>query len=135
VWWHCNRAGLVLKEFGAGACGNSNTGPRGDADYAVAFSMATPLPSALLRSLALYGGCTPWSSLGDLVAANGSMVAVHKMTSGPSVLRFPHAARAPDALSGALAAKSADRFEAHLEAPALPACGFWTSRLHDSCRV
>jgi len=76
AWWQNNTAGLILKEFGRGAAGNGRPGARGDGDCAVVFSMAVPLPAELLRSLALYGGCAAWSDLGDVVAANGNMLAI-----------------------------------------------------------
>lgn len=100
AWWQCNRAGLVLKEHGRGAAGNGVVGPRGAGDYAVVWSMATPLPAALLRSLALYAGCNPWSDLGDVVAASGNLLAVHSVRPGPRRLHLPAPALVHDAVSG-----------------------------------
>ena len=117
AWWQSNVAGLVLKEFGRGAAGNGKAGPRGKRDYAVAFSMATPLPAAVLRSLALYAGCNPWSDLGDVVAADGRMVAVHSVRGGVRHVRLPRPASVTDAVTGKLASRRCTRFKTTLSSP------------------
>ena len=116
AWWYCNRAGLVLKEFGRGAMASGTGGGRGEGDYAVVFSMATPIPASVLRSLALYGGCTPWSDLGDVVAASGNMVAVHSIRPGERTIRPPSASPVTDAVSGDPVATDGAGFRATLEA-------------------
>ncbi len=99
AWWGNNTAGLVLKEFGRGAAGNGNEGPRGPGDYAVVFSMAVPMPATLLRSLAAYGGACLWSDLGDVVAADGGMLAVHTVRQGTRHLRIPAKSTVTDAVT------------------------------------
>lgn len=116
VHWRLNRAGLVLREHGRGAAGNGAPGPRGSGDCAVAFTMAAPLPAALLRSLALYGGCHAWSDLGDVVAAGGDMVAVHTVRPGARTVRLPRTCDVTDAENGQRIAMGADAFEIRLQA-------------------
>ena len=117
AWWECNRAGLVLKEFGRGAAGNGQPGPRGPDDYAVAFSMAVPVSAAVLRALARYAGCTAWSDLGDVVGASGNLVAVHSARPGPRTVRLPQPYRVTDAVSGIVLAPTATQFDLTLAAP------------------
>ena len=135
TWWYSNRAGLVLKEFGRGAAGNGRAGDRGDGsghadrndfgdgsfrgagDCAVVFSMAVPLPAELLRSLAIYGGCTAWSDLGDVVAASGTMVAIHSIRPGARTIRLPAAMTATDAVTGEVVCRQASRFDIELKSP------------------
>lgn len=117
AWWQNNTSGLLLKEFGNGAAGNGNEGARGDGDYAVVFSMAVPMPAALLRSLAAYGGCNLWSDPGDVVAADGGMLAVHTMRPGMRILRLPSPCTVTDALSGMVVAEDASSFQVELPAP------------------
>jgi len=117
TWWHSNRAGLVLKEFGRGAAGNGVAGERAAGDCAIVFSVAVPIPAELLRSLAIYGGCTAWSDLGDVVAANGSMLAVHSVRPGRRTLHLPRPARIIDAVSGEIVATKADSFDVVLKSP------------------
>jgi hypothetical protein len=117
AWWTCNRAGLVLKEFGRGAAGNGRRGPRGPGDGAIVFSMAAPISGAVLRGLALYGGCVPWSDAGDVVAASDTLVAVHGVRPGPRTIRLPRPARVTDAVSGKLVSRRCARFEIRLKAP------------------
>jgi hypothetical protein len=118
AWWRCNRAGLVLKEFGRGAAGNGRDGGRGEEDYAVVFSMAVPLPAQLIRSLALYGGCNPWSDLGDVVAANGNMVAVHSARAGRHTVQLPKRCNLINAVSDRTVARDATEYTFEMDAPA-----------------
>ena len=83
IFFNSNRSGLVLREFGHSAKG------RGPTDCAAVFSVACPLPAELLRSLALYAGCNPWGDLGDVVAASGSMLAVHTVRPGMRRIHLP----------------------------------------------
>lgn len=117
LWWQCNRAGLVLKELGRGAAGSGRPGPRGPGDCAVAFSMAVPIPASVLRSLALYGGCCPWSDLGDVVAASGTMLAVHTVRPGRRILRLPGPMTVTDAVSGEVVCRGQSSFTITLRAP------------------
>jgi len=117
AWWRCNRAGLVLKELGKGAAGSGKSGQRGAGDCAVVFSMAVPIPASVLRSLAIYGGCCPWSDLGDVVAASGTMLAVHTVRPGRRVLHLPEAMDAADALTGKAVARGTRSFPITLGAP------------------
>ncbi len=117
LWWQCNRAGLVLKEFGRGAAGHGKPGPRGAGDCAVVFSMAVPIPAPVLRSLALYGGCCPWSDCGDVVAASGTMLAVHSMRPGPRVLHLPGPMTVTDAVGGQVVCRGKSSFPVTLRAP------------------
>ena len=117
AWWMCNRAGLVMREYGKGAAGNGRKGERGKGDYAVVFSMAAPVSEGVLRSLALYGGCTPWADLGDAVAASGNMVAVHSMRPGSREVCLPGPARVTDAETGKLVSRRCTRFTTTLKSP------------------
>jgi len=117
AWWYSNRAGLVLREFGKGAADNGQDGPRGEGDCAVVFSMATPLPASVLRSLALYAGCNPWSDLGDVVAASGNLLAVHSIRPGDRTLHLPEPATVTNAVTGEEVARDTDTFTTTLESP------------------
>jgi len=117
AWWGSNTAGLVLREFGKGAAGNGRPGGRGSGDCAVVFSMAVPLPAALLRSLAIYGGCCAWSDLGDVVAADGGMIAIHTVRPGRRLVRLPRTCDVTDAFDGSVVARGASSFEATLGSP------------------
>lgn len=117
AWWNCNRAGLVLKEFGRGAAGNGRQGARGEGDCAVVFSMAAPISAGVLRSLALYGGCVPWSDLGDVVAASGNLAAVHSVRPGTREVHLPQPARVTDAVTRKLVSRRCTRFKATLKSP------------------
>jgi hypothetical protein len=117
AWWTCNRAGLLMREYGLGAAGNGRRGIRGKGDYAVVFSMAAPIGAGVLRSLALYGGCNPWADLGDVVAASGSMVGVHSVRPGVREVRLPAPARVTDALTGKLVSRRCSHFKTDLKSP------------------
>ncbi len=117
AWWGCNRAGLIIREFGAGAAGRGAPAPRGAGDCAVIFSMAAPVSAGVLRSLAIYGGCAPWSEAGDVVAADGRMVAIHGTRPGPRKIVLPEPMTVTDAVSGRVVARSARQFQANLASP------------------
>jgi len=116
-WWNNNTAGLVMKEFGKGAAGNGKPGQRGAGDYAVVFSMSVPIPANVLRSLALYGGCNPWSDLGDVVAANGNMVAVHSVKAGKRTIHLPKKHTVIDAVSNKVIATQSASFTIAMQSP------------------
>ena len=86
-------------------------------DYAVVFSMAVAIPASVLRSLALYAGCNPWSNLGDVVAANANLVAVHSIRPGKRTIHLPAAMTVTDAATGGSIAERASSFPAELAAP------------------
>lgn len=117
TWWQGNRSGLVIKGFGKGPLGNGVKGARGTGDCALVFTMATPLPSALLRSLAIYGGCNPWSDLGDVVAANGNMLAVHSIRPGKRTIRLPKPYLVTDAVTGEVIVKKGKTCDLILKSP------------------
>jgi hypothetical protein len=117
LWWQCNRAGLVLRELGRGAAGNGRLDGRGEGDCAVAFSMAVPIPAAVLRSLAVYGGACRWSKLGDVVAASGEMLAVHTMRPGARVIHLPKRLTVTDAVTGKVVCRDRSSFTLTLKAP------------------
>jgi len=117
AWWQCNRAGLVMRELGKGAAGNGREGGRGEGDAAVVFSLAVPIPAAVLRSLALYAGCNPWGDLGDVVAASGTMVSVHTVRPGNRTIRLPCPATVTDAVTDRLVAENATAFGLRMGAP------------------
>jgi hypothetical protein len=79
--------------------------------------MAVPIPASVLRSLALYGGCCPWSDLGDVVAASGTMLAVHTVRPGRRILRLPGPMTVTDAVSGEVVCRGQSSFTITLRAP------------------
>ena len=79
--------------------------------------MAVPLPAAVLRALAILGGCNPWSELGDVVAADAHMVAVHSAGGGPRQIRLPEAMRVVDAVSGVELDSAGRTVDIALESP------------------
>ncbi|MBI2437808.1 MAG: beta-galactosidase [Lentisphaerae bacterium] len=111
VYWRANSAGVVLREFGQGVKG------RGQDDYAVVFSMAIPIPAAVLRSLAIYGGCNPWSDLGDVVFASGNFLAVHGVKPGVRTLHLPQPMKVVDLVTGKVVGQKARTVAIKLAAP------------------
>ncbi|MGB2819723.1 MAG: hypothetical protein WBF17_01985, partial [Phycisphaerae bacterium] len=81
------------------------------------FSMAVPIPAGVLRSLAIYGGCNPWGELGDVVAASGTMLAVHSVRPGKRVIHLPEAMTVIDAISGKELAREKADFHIELKSP------------------
>lgn len=94
------RPGLVVKEFGQGAAGNANPGPRGAGDYAVVFTTAVPMPARLLRNLARFSGSHVYAEEDDVIYADTSMVAVHAVKPGPRRIALPRACDVEDVVSG-----------------------------------
>lgn len=128
IFWGSNTAGLVMREFGKGAVKsklgnnpdssvNSHASGRGPGDYAVVFSCATPIPATVLRSLALYAGCTPWSDLGDAVNASGRMVSIHSAKPGPRTIHLPEPAYVTDLLTGLKSAEPILKIKTTLKNP------------------
>lgn len=97
-----NTAGLILKET---------------ADAKIVFSLAMPMPAALLRSLALYGGCNPWSDIGDVVFATGNFVAVHSVKPGVRTITLPRRSRVVDMADDRVITENATTFTIELNAP------------------
>jgi hypothetical protein len=116
-WYGYNGPGLCLRSCGHGASGNGLAGVRAAGDCALVFSMAVPLPAAVLRALAILGGCNPWSALGDVVAADAHMVAVHSAAGGPRQIRLPEAMRVVDAVSGVELDSACRTVDIALESP------------------
>ena len=113
-----NTAGLALKEFGKGASGNGQPGPRGPKDYAVVFSGAIPLPPQLLKSLARYGGCNVWCEDDVVVSASDSMVSVHGTEPRPLTIRLPgRYKRIVDAVTGRTVAQGDRELRIRLKPP------------------
>ncbi|MBA3684262.1 MAG: hypothetical protein H0W72_03370 [Planctomycetes bacterium] len=94
------RPGLVVKEFGRGAAGNSSPGIRGAGDYAVVFTAAAPLPARLLRNLARFSGTHVYDDEDDVVYADATMVAVHAVKPGPRRIALPDRCQVTDRISG-----------------------------------
>jgi len=85
TYWMQNREGLFLNETD---------------DYKVAWSVAMPLPSNLLRELARRGGCHVWCEEDDVVLASETLAAVHSVKPGPRTLKLPSRRMVWDLLSG-----------------------------------
>lgn len=103
--WEVNAPGLVMKEHGNGAANNGRPGPRGADDYAVAFSMAMPIPAPVLRGLSAHGGCNIWCDEDVVISASDTMVSVHGSRKGEHVIRLPRRVkRVIDAVTGNLEA-------------------------------
>ena len=84
-------AGLVIREFGRGAAGSGQPGPRGVNDYATIFSAAVPLPDLLLREMARYSGTHVYGEGDDLIFADSATVCVHSVRPGRRVITLPRA--------------------------------------------
>ena len=97
--WFVHRTGLFVKDFGKGACGSGQRGPRGKNDYSVVWSVAMPLPPDLLRACARYAGSTIWCEENDVVYASDSIAAIHSVKAGQRVLHLPRACRVVDAVT------------------------------------
>jgi len=118
ITWNINGPGLVLKNFGQGGTGDGTPGPRGAGDYAVAFSAAIPLPPALLRSLARYGGCNVWCDDDVALFANHDMVALHSVDSKTVTINLPWKPKTvTDAVTGQTVAKGVRSFQVKMTAP------------------
>lgn len=114
-----NAPGLVLREAGAGAAGNGKAGDRGAGDYATVFTMAVPLPAALLRSLARYAGCNVWCDRDAVVSASDTMVSLHSNEPGPFTVTLPRRARnLYDAATGKVHAQDVLQWRQSLSPPA-----------------
>jgi len=89
-----NYAGLSVKSFGRGARGAS-TGkePLGGGDWVSVFTTAVPIPADLWRNLARYAGAHVYAESNDILMADGSIVALHSIQSGPKRLALPELLR------------------------------------------
>ena len=116
--WQVNAPGLVMKEFGRGAGGNSSHVARGAGDYAVVFSASTPIPAPVLRELARYGGCNVWVEGDAIVSGSDSAVSIHSASGGNFTIHLPRRARRIfDATTGQLVARNTDLISVKLAAP------------------
>jgi hypothetical protein len=112
-----NHAGLAVKEFGKGATGNGQPGPRGEGDYAAVFTTAVNLPANLWRNLARYGGAHIYSESNDVLLADRSIVALHSIASGKKRIALPAQFRVRDVVSGAESPRSTREIVFELKAP------------------
>jgi len=95
--------GLLVREFGRGASGNGQPGPRGEGDYAVVFTAAVPLPAELLRMLAMYSGTHVYGdSDDDIVFADTGTFGVHAVRPGTRTFKLPHPSRVWDLIENKL---------------------------------
>ena len=117
TFWEINKPGLILKEFGLGAAGNGNNGQRGDADYAIVWSVAVPLPANLLRECARWAGSHIWCEEDDVIMASETVAAIHSVKSGPRKLLLPSARPVWDLLSGEKLGNSLTAIEIDVTAP------------------
>jgi len=117
VFWEVNRPGLVVREFGRGAVGSGKPGLRGEGDCAVVFSVAVPLPAALLREVARYGGCNVWCEEDDCVYGSGTVAGIHSVKAGPRMLRLPEPVTVWDAVSREKLAENASEIEMDIDPP------------------
>jgi hypothetical protein len=111
------RDGLVIKEYGRGAIGNGQPGPRGPGDYAVVFSAAIPLPARLLRNVARYSGTHVYCETDDVIFADGATVAIHATAPGPRSILLPRRCDVIDVVTGAAAGKSIDTIRFDVKDP------------------
>lgn len=99
--WSLNRSGLFVKDHGT---------------HKVAWTAAVPMPAALLRELARWGGCHVWCDDDAVVLASDSVVALHSGKPGRHVIRLPAKRRVHDALQGREMGAT-DRIELDLAPP------------------
>jgi hypothetical protein len=121
--FYIHRPGLFLRESGKGAAGNGDPSERGNGDYAVLWSCAVPLPSALIRSAARYAGCNIWSETNDVVYASDSFASLHSTRAGPKKLRLPRPMTVTDAMTNEVIGK--DMTEIVWESKGLETRMFW----------
>lgn len=69
--------------------GNGTSGKRCAGDYAIAWSVAMPLPSGLLRECARYAGSHIWCEDDAVVLASETIAALHSVKAGQHVLKLP----------------------------------------------
>ena len=117
VMWGINKPGLILKEFGRGAAGNGRTGTRGAGDYAIAWTVAMPLPAALLREFARYAGSHVWCEDDAVVLASETVAALHSVKAGRHVLKLPSPRPVWDLLDGRKRGDALDAIEFDIAAP------------------
>jgi len=83
--WGINKPGLILKET---------------PDCRMVWSIAAPLPAALLRECCRYGGGHIWCEEDDVVLASETVAAIHSVKAGPRTLGLPSPRPVWDLLSG-----------------------------------
>jgi hypothetical protein len=84
-YWHFNRPGLFVNDRGT---------------HKVAWTWALPLPAALLRELARWGGCHVWCEEDDVIQASDTVASIHTVKAGPRTLRLPSPRPVWDLVSG-----------------------------------
>ena len=110
--------GLAVKEFGKGARGSyRGPAPLGAGDYASVFTAAVPLPAGLWRNAARWAGAHVYSDSGDVLMADGTIVALHSLQSGDKRLDLPGEYTVWDVVTGGLVARRAHAICFHLQAP------------------
>jgi len=117
VMWRINKPGLILKEFGRGAAGNGTPGARGSDDYAIAWTVAMPLPAALLREFARYAGSHIWCEEDAVVLASESIAALHSVKAGCHTLRLPSARPVWDLVSGRQLGEAVESIDLDMASP------------------
>jgi hypothetical protein len=117
TFWNVNKPGLILKEFGRGAAGNGTPGTRGAGDCAIVWSIAMPLPAALLRECARYAGSHIWCEDDAVVLASDTVAALHSVKTGTHTLRLPGPRTVWDLLSGDKLGSGLTSLDLELTAP------------------
>ncbi len=85
---------------------------------AMLLSGALPLPPALLRSLARYGGCNVWCEQDVVLSASNDMVSIHGVDPGPYTVHLPRTvAKVTDAVTGEVVGEDVDQIEVTLDPP------------------
>ncbi len=120
IRWPSSKSGtgLAIREFGRGAAGNGDPGPRGPGDYAVVFTAAVPLPPALLRAFACYSGTHVYSdSDDDLIFADDLMLGIHATRPGTREFRLPRMSAVRDVTADRKISDCADRIVVRIDPP------------------
>ena len=84
-YWFVNRPGLFVHDRGT---------------HQVAWTFALPLPAALLRELARWGGCHVWCEEDDVIQASDTVASLHTVKAGPRTLHLPSPRPVWDLVSG-----------------------------------
>ncbi len=109
--------GLALKTFGWGTGAEDGSQPPGAGDWVSVFTTAAPLPAALWRGLARYGGAHVYCEENDVVMADSSLLALHTLKSGPRRLALPGPKRVTDLITGQLVSERTEEVRFEVEAP------------------
>jgi hypothetical protein len=74
------------------------------------YSSAPILPAALVRNIARAAGCHIYSDAGDVVYANGNILAVYAPSGGTRTIRLPHKSKVVDLLDNRTLAEGTSEF-------------------------